>query len=101
MSEQEFDLTRGVVSFSVKEMPVILNNTGPIHDVSDEIVALRINAFGGVNLTKKAGALDIFTKMLSRRTYSYSKEKIDEIFTRTGASVSASGSFESISVTIK
>ena len=101
MSDQEFDLTRGVVSFSVRDMPVILNNTGPIHNVSDEIVAMRINAFGGVNLTKKAGALDIFTKMLSHGTYNFSKEKIDEVFIRTGASVSVSASFESVSITLK
>lgn len=98
---QEFDLTKDVESFTSADMPVILRNTGPSTSIADEIVALRITAFGGLSLADKPGVLGVMSSAMSKGTYRFSKEKIDETLTRTGAVFSISPSKDAVHISLK
>jgi len=97
----ELDLTQDVVSFNVGGIPVILRDTGIPNDVSEEIVAIEITAFGGVSLSDKPGVLGMMTSVIPKGTYSFSKEQIDDTLTRTGADFSLSPSNESVTMSVK
>ncbi|TVQ78485.1 MAG: insulinase family protein, partial [Bradymonadales bacterium] len=99
---QSFDFTAGTQSFFTESgIPVIFRvpkqEPGPVQ----EVVSLRISAFGGVELTEKAGALDLLSGLLMRGTYSYSKDQIDDLLTRTGARLSVSADQDSVELSLR
>ncbi len=98
---QELQLTKDMESFKVEDIPVILRTTPKYPDVSSEIVSFNLVAYAGTNATSKAGVLELLSNVLIRGTYSYSKEKIDEILTRTGASLNVRADFDEISLNLK
>lgn len=98
---QSIELTKGMQSFTIEGMPVILRQTPHYEDVSSEIVSFNLVSFGGATLTSKAGALELLSNLLSKGTYSYSKEKIDELLNRTGASLNIRADFDEIGIQLK
>jgi len=98
---QEVNLTKGMQSFKVEGMPVILRETPSFADISSEIVSINLISYSGVEATPKAGALELLSNVMVRGTYSYSKDKIDQILNRTGASLSVRADFDEISVNLK
>jgi zinc protease len=101
MFAQSFDLTKNTRSFTAAGMPVILHETSAHEDVSSEIVAIEITAFGGVDLAPKAGVLALMTSLLYKGTASFSKERINEILIRTGASLNFDAGYDSLDIEIK
>lgn len=101
MTAQELDLVRDTQSFSAAGMPVILRTTSPDPDISGEIVSFQISAFGGASLSNKAGVLSMMTQVMTKGTYRYSKEQIDEIFSKAGASFGISAGEQSVQVSLK
>ncbi len=98
---QEVKLTQGMQSFKVEGMPVILRDTPAFADISSEIVSLSLISYAGAQTTTKAGVLELLSNVMVRGTYSYSKDKIDQILNRTGASLSVRADFDEISVNLK
>lgn len=93
---QAMDLS-DVKSFSVNSIPVILRST-PSYG---EIVAIVITARGGVQHTQKAGILGMMEQTISAGTYSFSKEKIDQILTESGAQFLMDTKSDYIEVSLK
>jgi len=98
---QNFDLTKNTSSFSVDTMPIVLRQTTDTGLESSNIVAFELTAFGGVNLADKAGTLTLMTNLLKKGTYSYSKEQIDGLLTKTGADLSINAGYDSVNITLK
>ncbi len=98
---QSLKLTQEMQSFSVEGMPIILRSTSEYPDVSSEIVTLSVVSFAGAEISQKAGTMDILTQVMMKGTYSYTKDQIEEIFNRTGASFNIRADFDEISVTLK
>lgn len=101
LMSQSLDLTKNVKSFSAAGIPVILKKTDNQNRVTDEIVALELIAHGGVALTEKAGVLQILTHVMTRGTYNFTKEEIDNLLIRTGASFGISPSSTEITISLK
>ena len=101
MLAQSFYLTKNTRSFSAAGMPVILHETPAYEDISSEIVAIQISGFGGVDLAPKAGTLALMTSLLYKGTKSFSKEKINEILIRTGATLSFDAGYDALDIEIK
>lgn len=98
---QVVNLTQGMQSFKVEGMPVILRETPAFADISSEIVSINLVSYAGAQAATKAGVLELLSNVMLRGTYSYSKDKIDQVLNRTGASLSVRADFDEISVTLK
>lgn len=99
---QTLDLTENTESFLLKSgVPVILRSAKDELGPSAEVVALRITAYGGVTLSEKPGALGLLAELMMKGTYSYSKEAIDELLTRTGSSLNVEAGNDSIDVSLR
>jgi zinc protease len=102
LMSQTFDLTKDTQSFQLSSgIPVIFRNAKDETGPSEEVVALHITSYGGVMLTDKPGALDLLASLMTKGTYSYSKEKIDELMTRTGSSLSVEAGNDSIDISVR
>lgn len=95
------DLAKAMTSFNVDTLPVILRPTEKFQDISSDIVAFHITAFGGVKLSDKMGALELLSELLTKGTYSYSKEEINKILVRTGASLHIDAGYDAFTVQLK